>query len=69
MGITLDLPNILRDLEAVIVAGTALLVAIETLWTRHVRRDVKDLKNGELTAKARAAVHQALNEREHGKTE
>lgn len=51
------------DITQILTAVTALVVAVEAVYTKFTHRDVKKLKNGELKIK----VKEALDEREEEK--
>lgn len=57
------------DIQNLIMAITALVVAFDTLWSKmahkntvETKQDVKDLKNGELKAKVKEALTEVSNE-------
>lgn len=57
-----------QDLQNLIMAITALVVALDTMWSKlahknvkQVQSDVQDLKNGELKAKVKEAINELPN--------
>jgi len=56
--------TLIENLDTIIASITGLVVAIDVFWTRHVKRGVDHLRNGEIKER----LLEALDERDNGKT-
>lgn len=51
-----------QDITNLVTAITALVVAVEVVWSKITHKNVKELKNGELKAKVKEALDEYSNE-------
>lgn len=62
-----NLADVMKDGEAVLTAIITLVVVVETFWTRHVKKGVTALRNGEMEGKIRRVVSELLEDERNRK--